>query len=475
MILQGRDEASKNRERRELLRRLSPKQVRVRVEKLKAANQLCLSEIFQDEQIHEICDELQIQFRQRCFTPAITLGLFVAQVLNRDEPCTAVLTRFNRTRKNAGATPISEDASAYCKARAKLPLELMERLTTMTNDLVHSKTLHDWKWKGRDVYLVDGLVVHAPDTQENQEAYPQPSSQADGLGFPQVRLLVTTSLASGCVLHYNWGKVEGKKTGEVTLFREKHATFSAGDVVVADSNFESFVDAALLKDQHVDVVCCLNASRESPFDGPCQTIEEVTQTIPKPKFDSNRFTRACWKLLPDSLRVRIIRYRTKGRNETVTIVTTLLDEEPYPAHEIAALYGFRWDVELDIRSLKTAMGMNELRCQTPHTLEREIAVHILAYNLVRLLMCDTAQVFDVHPREISFSSARDAWIGFADELETSDDLMWIIQSAGSKLVRNRPNRQEPREIKRRKSKYSKLKKPRPSRARRMNEKQTAKP
>ena len=475
MILPKRGQASSIAKRREFKRKRTVKQVQERVKNLRAKDELRLSEVFDDDQIHDICDQLQIKYRERHFPPAVTLGLFVSQVLNRDEPCTAVLTRFNKFRKKNGLMPVSKDASAYCKARAKLSIKLIERLTTMTSDLARKKTLNAWKWIGRDVYLVDGLVVHAPDTQDNQEAYPQPSSQEDGLGFPQVRMVITTSLATGCVLNYNTGKVEGKKTGEVALFREKHGTFSIGDIAICDSNFESFIDAALLKTRGVDVVCCINGSRESPFHGLCKTIEEVTQVIPKPKYDSNRFTRECWESLPDSIEVRIIRYQTAGRNEDVTIVTTLLDRERYPTEEIAELYGFRWDVELDIRSIKTSMGMNELRCQTPDNLDREIAVHLLAYNLVRLLMSDTANVFEVHPREISFSSARDAWLNFSDELETNDDLMWIILLAGSTLVRQRPGRTEPREIKRRQSKYEKLKTPRPSRLKRMAAEQASEP
>jgi hypothetical protein len=456
-------------------KRLNVQQVRDKIEELREDDQLQLSRLFDDEQIHEICRELNVHFRERDLTPAVTLGLYVSQVLNRDEACTATMTRFNRSRKEAGLMPVSSDPSAYCKARGRLPLELIERLTADITDRMHLQTPGQWKWKGRDVYLVDGLVLTAPDTQKNQEVYPQPSSQQEGLGFPQVRMVITTALATGCVLHYNTGKVEGKKTGEVSLFREKHSTFTAGDIVIGDSNFESFTDAALLKGRGVDVVCCINGTRESPFTGRCTRIEEETKTIPKPAFHADRFTRAQWESLPDSIDVRIIRYRISGRREVVTLVTTLTDRARYSAEEIAELYGFRWDVELDIRSMKTTLGMGRLRCLTPNNLDCEIAVHVLAYNLVRWLMCDTAKVFDSHPREISFSTARDAWLGFADELETVEDLLWIVLSAGARFVRNRPGRDEPRAIKRRHGKYERLKIPRPSRQKRMALAQEAEP
>jgi hypothetical protein len=344
----------------------------------------------------------------------------------------------------------------------------MDRLSNQVVTKTEAKTLACWKWKGLSVYLVDGLVLRAPDTAANQEVYPQPSSQKDGLGFPQVRVVVTSSLATGCILHYNTGQVEGKRTGEVTLFREKHGDFGAGDVVVGDSNFESFHDAVLLNRRGVKLVFCINGSRSSPFDSTvCETIDDEIMTVSKPKFDKTRFTRSQWEALPDSITYRVIRYRVKGRNTEITIVTTLLDGKRFRARDIADLYGLRWDIEIDICSYKSTMGMGDLRCHTPENLEREIAVAVLGYNLVRLLMADTAAVIEVHPREISFSQARDAWRSFSDELETPNDLMWIILSASSRLVRDRPGREEPRAIKKRGlTKYVKLKQPRTSRARR---------
>lgn len=467
MILPNRGEPV-DRERRAKLRKwLNPEVVEQRIVELKSQDQIRLHDVFKDEDVHRLCNEMQVEFRDRSFTPATTLGLFVSQVLSRGNACSTMVTEYNRERKRQGMQPVCEDASAYCKARAKLPVELVDRLSNQVIEIASTKTLCQWKWKGLDVYLVDGFVFRAPDTTANQATYPQPSSQQEGLGFPQVRVVVTTSLATGCIRQYNTGPVEGKRTGEVSLFREKHADFSKGDMVVADSNFESFHDSVLLNRRGVEVVCCINGSRNLPFEGTCETIEEKLVTLKKPGFDKTRFTRQQWEALPSSIVYRMIRYRVVGRSTEITIVTTLLDAGRFSARDIAELYGLRWDVEVDIRSCKTTMGMCDLRCQTPENLDREIAVGVLAYNLVRLLMNDTAAVLAVHPREISFSYARDAWRSFSDDLKTCNDLMWIILSASSRLVRDRPNRKEPRAIKKRTTtKYPTLKEPRPSRARR---------
>jgi hypothetical protein len=468
MILPNRGESVDRERRAELLRALTPERTVQRIDELMERGQIRLCDVFRDEDVHRLCDELNVEFRERDFTPATALGLFVSQVQSRADACSTIVKEYNRDRKRQGLTPVCEDPSAYCKARAKLPVELVDRLSKDVMQKTEAKTPNCWKWKGLDVYLVDGFVLRAPDTAANQNAYPQPSSQQDGLGFPQVRVIVTTSLATGCILHYNIGRVEGKKTGEVTLFREKHGDFKAGDVVVGDSNFESFHDSVLLNRSGAEIVCCINGTRTSPFEGTaCITIDDEIIRVEKPKYDKTRFTRKQWESLPDSILYRVIRYRVSGRCSEITIVTTLLDDNRYPASDIAALYGLRWDVEVDIRSYKSTMGTCDLRCHTPENIEREIAVAVLGYNLVRLLMADTATVIGIHPREISFSVARDAWRTYSDELESSEDMMWIILSASSRLVRDRPGRDEPRAIKaRNQTKYPKLKQPRPSRARR---------
>jgi hypothetical protein len=442
-----------------------------RLKRLKAQDEIRLHHLVDDEEIHRMCGTLIIEFRDRVFTPAVTLGLFVSQVLSRGDACITVMAKFNRERKDRGLPPVAEDASAYTKARARLPVMLIVHLSDRVRKMAHKMTPDEWKWNGLNVYLVDGFVLRAPDTLANQKKYPQPSSQKEGLGFPQVRVVTTTSLAGGCVVHYTTAPVSGKKTGEVSLFREKHKDFEIGDIVVADSNFESFHDAALLIRRGVHMVCCINGTRNSPFEGACETIEDLIVELRKPRFNPSRFTRQEWNALPKRILYRMIRYQVAGCEAPITIVTTLTDRQRFTAEDIAELYGLRWDVEVDIRSYKSSMGMCELRCLTPENLDREIAVAVLGYNLVRVLMCDTAAVLEVHPREISFSSARDAWLAFHDERDTIVDVAWLIHSTASHFVRNRPGRNEPRAIKRRHTKYPKLKEPRPSHRCRQKKKQ----
>ncbi|RLT08670.1 MAG: hypothetical protein DWI22_07560 [Planctomycetota bacterium] len=267
-------------------RRLAFEEIRQRVEKLKARDQIRLHHIFDDEQIHQMCETLHIEFRDRVFTPAKTLGLFVSQVLSRADACVTVMAEFNRERKDNGLSPVSDNASAYTKARSRLSVELIDHLSNRVRQIAHDRTSHEWKWKGLNVYLVDGLTLRAADTLANQKTYPQPSSQKEGLGFPQERVVATASLAHGCGVPYSTSKVEGKKTGEVSLFREKHKEFEKDDIV-------------------------------------CDSIEEPIVELLKPKFDKARFTRKEWSALPKRILDRMIRYRVTGCDTPLTIVTTL--------------------------------------------------------------------------------------------------------------------------------------------------------
>lgn len=451
-------------ERKQNKKRISLDDVRQKVKSLCESNELLLPKLFDDQAIEsllqELCPDDTITRRNRIFTLPVTLSLFVQQVLSKDCGCKEVITILNRQRKRDNLSEVSTNTTSYCEARMRLPLPLIAALMRRTADLACANSGSDWRWFGHRVLLVDGLVVHAPDTPANQEAYPQPHSQQPGLGFPQIRVCVSICLASGVVTDIQYGPVEGKKTGEATLFRQMFSKFMPGDIIVADSNFECYRDLAMLKSQGVYMVCNMNGTRTSPFTGECQVIEETIKTLPRPEFDKSRFTRAEWERLTETLDVRIIRYQVRGRKSEVILVTTLLDQQTCPAMEIAKLYKQRWECELDIRSIKTVMGMTWLSCHIPEMLESELMVYFLAYNLVRVSICDAAKVSDRKPRDLSFKNAKDSWLNLTTTDRTENDYAWLLWSIADAPLRKRPGRNEPRKIKRRCSKYEKMKLPR---------------
>lgn len=333
-------------------RRILIGEVQKQIEMLGQADQLVFTRLIEEEVVEQLLEELACHGRHRIYTPHVTLTAFLGQAISEDGSCQQAVHRINKHRCSQGLPPASVDTNSYCEARHRLPEELFLKLIKRSAAMVQWHEPKEWLWKERRVVLVDGCTVRAADTPANQAAFPQPSSQKPGLGFPQVRQLVAISLSSAVVLDVQIGPVEGKYTGELSLFRRMTDVFRRGDVVVADANF-----------------------------------------------DSKRFTREQWEALPQSLNVRIIRYQTDGRNEEITIITTLLDQERYPPRSIAELYGYRWNCELDLRSIKTVLGMEELRCKKPEMLRREI-YYFLAYNLVRAAMCDAARITGQEPRKL---------------------------------------------------------------------------
>lgn len=453
---------------------LSPEKLRKRIQDWAASNKLRLQALFSDQSVNQMARDLGYDFRERVFDPATTLGLFITQVLTRDEPCSTVVCRLNKERKAQGLPSVSANPSAYCYARNRLPLELIDVLIKKTVALANIRVDKRWRWCDRDVFMVDGFTVRAPDTQANQSEFPQSTSQKMGLGYPTLRVITLTSLATKVITHFQYGPMDGKGNGEQSLFRKTFQFLRKNQVIVGDSIFDSYYDMAALLERKVDGVFGIHGTRDNPFLGQKSSrIQETTRVLSRPKFDHNRISREAWEKLPTSIKVRIIRYRTHGRCNQKVIVTTLLDRKKYPARAIADLYGLRWEVELDIRCLKSVMDLAELRCQTPQGLKCELAVNVLAYNLVALLMCDTAEVSDTHPRQLSFSHARDTFVRFGDERKTISDLEWLITQTSQFPIKNRPRREEPRQIKNRNGKYARLSEPRPSRKSRRNHEKEA--
>jgi hypothetical protein len=442
---------------------ISVKKLKERIQELAGGNKLRLQCLFSDQVVNDLARELGHDFRDRVFDPATTLSLYISQVLNRDEPCSTVVVRLNKERKDNGLEPVSAKASAYCYARNRLSLALLQALTEKTVAIALARADKSWKWHDSDVYFVDGFTIRAPDTDANQLEFPQPTSQEPGLGYPTLRVVTLTSLAAKVIAHFQYGPMDGKGNGELSLFRKTFEFLREKHVIVGDSNFDSYYDIAALVERKVNCVFGINGTRDNPFsvqDMP--QSGETTKVLTRPKFDHNRIPREAWEKLPATITIRIISFQVEGRSEQKVIVTTLLDQQEYPAGEIAELYALRWEVELDIRCLKSVMDLADMRCQTPEGLKRELAVNVLAYNLVALLLCDTAAVTEQHPRQLSFSHARDTFITFGAERMTIRDLEWLVLQTAQFQIKNRPRREEPREIKKRHGKYPRLKEPRPS-------------
>jgi hypothetical protein len=402
------------------------------------------------------------------WTPALTLWTFLSQVLDASPSCRAAVARA-WVAVALSRPPQDVDTGNYCRARAKLPAVLLQRLALQVGQRLEQAVPATWLWHGHHSHLIDGFTVSLPDTAENQQQYPQPNTQQPGLGFPLVRVVAMLSLATATVQGLAYGPYQGKESGETALFRTLLDQLPAGDLVVADRYYCSYFLVAMLQARGVDVVLRLHQGRRCDLRrgrrlGPNDHVV-VWRKPQRPDWMDEE----TYAALPASLEVREIRQQltTPGcRVETLHVVTTLLDAEEYPPEEIAELYHQRWHVELDIRSLKITLKMEELRCVTPFMVEKELWAHVLAYNLVRKVAAQAALQRGVSPRQISFAASQQLVLGAwsklteattAERLRLAAGLLVVL---GKERVGHRPGRCEPRAKKRRPKKGKLLMKPR---------------
>jgi hypothetical protein len=420
---------------------------------------------FQDvltaERVEAIAAEEHVDFGaspRDVYSVPVTLWAFLAQVLSKEKSCVAAVARVLVLRLALGLPPCASETGAYCKARAKLPERFLQRVCYEVADQVEAQAPAAWLWKGRHVWIADGSTASMPDTQENQEAYPQPRTQKRGLGFPLLRMVVLLALATAVLGGAAVGPYVGKNQGEPALLRTLLARLRPGDLLVGDRYFGSYWLVALAQQQGLDAVYRQHHRRASDFRRGVRLGREdhlVVWTKPK---RPDWLDEATYQALPETLTVRELRlvvtvpgYRTKD----VTLVTTLVDVDTYPKEDVGALYRARWHVELDLRAIKTHMRMDILRCMTPAMVRKEIWAHFLAYNLARRVQAVAAQEQGVQPRALSFLAT----------VQTLNEFRWLLVTAtadargiyvaalgvaiASHGVGDRPERCEPRAVKRR--------------------------
>jgi hypothetical protein len=408
----------------------------------------------------EQVESLLPEHRERLFPPTETLSMFLAQALSADRSCQRAVNDAAIKRLVGGLPGCSTHTGAYCRARQRLPVEMISALIRHTGRLMSGQIPQAWHWRGRPVRLVDGTTVPMPDTPANQAAYPQPRSQKAGLGFPLCRLVSFMCLGSGAVLNAAIGRYQGKGGDEQSLLRTILDTLQPGDILLGDAYYATYFLLCDLRKRGVDAVFEQQGARRRSTDfrrgqrlGPRDHLIELQ----KPKIKPAWMSQVQYAQAPDTLTVREL--YTGGK----TLVTTLLCPKQTPKAALKALYQARWHVELDLRNIKTTLGLEMLSCKTPAMAEKEIWVYLLAYNLIRLIMAQAALLADRLPRELSFKHALQLWAAWSQrEIGTNynDKLAVLFVLISQQQVGNRPGRIEPRAVKRRPKQYSSLAKPR---------------
>jgi hypothetical protein len=347
-----------------------------------------------DAELLSVVEDLLPEHRERRFPPTETLSMFLAQAMNADRSCQNIVNEMALTRALYGLSPGSSNTGSYCKARRRLPASMISGLVRHTGKQMADAAPMHWRWKGRSVRLIDGTTVELPDTDENQQGYPQTST---GSGCPLSRIVGIICLASGGLLNAAIGPFAGKGSGEQTLLRTMLDTFTAGDIVLGDAYYSTYFLLAELAARQVDAVFEQYGARKSGVDfrkGEKLGKKDHLITYDKPKVKPSWLSQEDYDAAPETITVRELEVGHK------VLVTTLLSPKAATKKSLKELYQQRWHVELDLRNIKTTLGMETLSCKTPDIIEKEVWIYLLAHNLIRITMAEAASVSDCLPRQL---------------------------------------------------------------------------
>jgi DDE family transposase len=412
------------------------------------------------ETITKICGYLHYKWRDRVLNPVTTVHVFLLQILYGNTACTAL-------PRLAG---LCFTASAYCGARMRLPLALFQELLQEVCDALYPEVQNNGLWRGHRTWHIDGSSFSMSDTPELQAHFGQPSNQGKGCGFPVAHILTLFHAGTGLLLKV---LASPMRTHDMRHAATMHPELEEGDILLGDRAFASFVHLALLflRNMHGVFRCHQrqivnfrvnrkHTGKNKPKKGMPRSryvkrLGRYDQLVEytKPKDQPKWMDEAEYARLPETVQVRELRFLTpqKGhRTKVITLVTTLLDPIAYPKAALAELYLSRWQIEVNLDHMKTTMGMAVLHCKTVEGVLKELYMFALAYNLIRLVMLEASRRQKVPPDRISFIDA----------------LRWLRDAKAdtklTPLVVNpfRPNRLEPRVIKRRMKEYPLMTKPR---------------
>jgi hypothetical protein len=420
-----------------------------------------VAQALSDEWIEKACRALGLSFRRRTLDPVTTLHVFLLQILHGNVACTALPHLAGR----------AFSAAAYVQARCRLPLALFEWLLERVVDALFGEQQTTGRWRGHRTWLLDGSSFSMPDTPELQDHFGQPGAQREGCGFPVAHVLALFHAGTGFLQRVIAAPLRTHDLAHAALM---HAELLAGDVLIGDRGFASYVHLAQLVARnlhglfrcHQRQIVDFRRGRQHtgqrkptaglPRSRWLKRLGRYDQQVEyvKPTRRPKGMGRADYDALPNTLVLRELRYwigRRGYRTKEITLVTTLIDAEAYPAAELAALYGQRWHVETNLRHLKTTMRMEVLHCQTVDGVLKELLMFALAYNLVRLVMLEASRRQEAPVDRISFVDAL-RWLRTA---EPGTPLPRLVVNP------HRPHRFEPRVVKRRPKQYSRMTSPRP--------------
>jgi hypothetical protein len=424
-----------------------------------------VASLLDKDTINAACRAENYTWKNRLLHPTNTVHLFILQILNRN-------TALNDLPRKSHQ---SFTGSAFCKARRRLPLRVFQRLLrglaeTLLPHHGGSQIDEQGRWLGHRPFIMDGSSCSMPDTPELQRHFGQPGNQRPGCGFPVAHLLVLFHAGTGLIREILTSPL---RTSDMSQVVQLHPALQPGDIGLGDRGFCSYAHLALLGLKGVFGVFRIHQRKkvEFPLEEPSDSDAAATHSgrLPrwlyrlgardhvvewvKPQQAPQWMTASQYASLPELLVVRELRYpvgQPGFRVREVTLVTTLLDPELYPLEALAELYRQRWQAELHLRDLKTTMNMDVLKCKTVDGVLKEIHVFALVYNLVRVVLQAAARRQHMSISRLSHVDAF-RWLGSAHEGEVLPKIV---------INPDRPDRVEPRVVKRRPKEYDRMTRPR---------------
>ncbi|MEM1281436.1 MAG: IS4 family transposase [Cyanobacteria bacterium P01_H01_bin.152] len=447
-----------------------PNRARLLKQKLLNSIGLPFQKLLPASVIEQALDDEQVRYRESIYSPVVTLWLCLTQVLDSDGSLRNAVVRVMAWLNVAGVTIPCANTGAYCKARQRLPEAVIKRILKQSAVGLEAQVEPAQLWCGRTVKVLDGSSIVMSDTPANQKAYPQPSNQAEGCGFPIAQLVVVFSLTTGVVIEALCATLS---TSEIVMARQLYHQLQPDDVLLADSAFGSYVDMALVQAVRADGVFRKQHARKTDFRrGKQLGIGDHIVTWSRPYKCPRAMSAPDFAHLPTTLSVRevhLLLYKKGFRPQEIILVTTLLDPIKYSKAKLAELYQLRWQAaEVNLNHVKTTLNMEMLAAKTPEGVRKQLWVHMLAYNLLRTLMWEAEHT---HPSEqgalkLSLQGARQAFNQFiplfANLTARCRRSLYspLLQLVATQIIPLRPGRIEPRVRKRRPKAYPLMTQPR---------------
>lgn len=430
-----------------------------------------ISAVFADEIAPELVARYADTPRTRVYSQEVTFWAFLWQVLCEDGSCANTVARVQQWNRQRNLPAPSANTSSYVEARQRLPSSMLQSIHQELFKVLSTRTCSDDLWRGHRVKAIDATSAQMPDTAVNQKAYPQPSGQSPGCGFPVVQLVGLIDLIHGGLENFVESPIA---VSELRGFDLLLPYVNENEILVGDRAYSSYEAIARLRSGGAHFVGRPHHSRKIDFcSGEKLGRDERLAVWKKPAGQppGSSLSSEEWNRIPEWMEVRIIRVKGPGRDGKATtkyLVTTLLDPLKYPAEEIASLYFHRWEIEVRFRDIKTTLSMEMLRTQSPGMVHKELLMHMIAYNAIRLLMLKSAQRHGENARRLSFKGTlqvlassgtafRDAWKKPVVRRREKDAL---LERIAERPVPERPGRNEPRRVKRRPKCSSWLQQPR---------------